>query len=49
MSMPVGAGATSPATLLLSRPNKALLLQISREPINFNTDNEKYETHIATR
>ena len=34
----------SPATMLLSRPIRGLLPQMSREPINVNNDNAQYKT-----
>ena len=43
-SIPIGVGLPSSATFLFNRPIRALLLlQINKEPINFNADNEHYE------
>ena len=41
--IPIGAGLASPATLLFNRPIRAQLLQINRETISFNADNNNYE------
>ena len=41
-STPIGAGLSNSTTLLFNSPIKAQLLQIKREPINFNADDEKY-------
>ena len=39
-STPIGAELPSPATLLLSKPIRALVPHINTEPINFNADDE---------
>ena len=39
----IGAGIPSPALLLFSRPMRALLPLIEREPININKDDKHYE------
>ena len=43
-AMPIGAGLPSAATFLFNRPIRVLLPQINRESINFNADDENYET-----
>ena len=42
-SILVGTGLPSAASLLFNRPIRALLLQIGKEPINVNNDDESYE------
>ena len=41
--MSIGTGLPSPATLLVSRPIRALLPQVNRELINYIRDNKNYE------
>ena len=43
-SMPIGAGLLTPAMLLFSRPERDVLCQMNREPININNDDAYYET-----
>ena len=42
-STPIGTELPIPATLLINRPIRAFLLQINREPFNFDADREHYE------
>ena len=39
----MGTGIPSPATVLFKGPNRALLSQIGRQPVNINNDNKYYE------
>ena len=41
--MPVGTGLPSSARMPFNRPNRGLLLQMNREPINVNNDDTCYE------
>ena len=45
--MPVGAGLSSPATLLFNRPITGLLSQMNGEPIDIN--NDQYEALKANQ
>ena len=42
-SMPIGAGLSSPATLLFNRPIGDPLFKMNREPLNIDNNDAQYE------